>query len=342
MRNKLIIIIAVVVALVGTVIFWQHQLKNGGLGGSKNDADSQVQLPAINGVPVPEFIAKSRPIAVVVENHTNARPQSGLTHADIVYETLAEGGITRFLALYQTQNPKEIGPIRSARPYFNFVANMWGAAYTHVGGSEIALDQLNTGVYKKLEDINQFFFGDYFYRSKERLAPHNAYTTLDLIRGLMNKKDWTDWTPTKLGDYETIPTEQLQTTVTKISAKFFDPLYAAEFKFDPAVGLYARTSGAKPAIDKNNDQPVHVRNVLIQYVDDYVVPMEPVNGLGLKLDGDGRAVLFTGGKVTDGTWKYANGQNEFLDSNGATMKFQPGQTWVILMPKSLSANVKWE
>ncbi len=341
MKNKLIIIVAIVLALTGTVIFWQDRLKNNS-GRPQNGDDSSLQLPAINGVLVPENIAKTRPIAIVVENHTDARPQSGLNSADIVYETLAEGGITRFLALYQTQNAKEIGPIRSARPYFNFIANQWGAAYAHVGGSDMALDQLNAGVYKQLEDINQFYFGDYFYRSKDRFAPHNAYTTIDLLRALMEKKEWADWSPVKLGEYEAIPTGQLQTTVTKISAKFFDPSYTATFTFDPAFGLYARSHGTKPAIDKNTDQQAYVRNVLIQYVDDYIVPMEKVNGVGLKLDEDGRAVLFTGGKVTDGTWKYSDGQNEFLDSNGATMKFQPGQTWIILMPKSLSNNVKWE
>lgn len=341
MKNKLIIIAAIVIALVGTVIYWQHKLKIK-QEVARQEAEMNNQAQAINGTMVPANIAKSRPIAIVVENHTDARPQSGLTSADIVYETLAEGGITRFLAVFQTQNPKEIGPIRSARPYFNFVANQWGAVYAHVGGSEIALDQLNTGVYKKVQDVNQFFFGDYFYRSKERLAPHNAYTTLDLIRGLMEKKNWKEWTPTKLGEFETIPTEQLQTTVTKISAKFFTANYTTNFVFDPTNGLYARSNGTVPAVDKNNDQQIFVRNVLIQYVDDYVVPMDPSPGLGLKLDGDGRAVLFTGGKATDGTWQYSQGENKFLDTEGNAMKFQPGETWVILMPKSLSNNVSWQ
>ncbi|HEX3099689.1 MAG TPA: DUF3048 domain-containing protein [Patescibacteria group bacterium] len=341
MKNKLIIIAAIVVALVGTVVFWQHKLKNGPAG-SKNGTAQDQQFPAINGVPVPENIAKTRPVAVVIENHTDARPQSGLYQADIVYETLAEGGITRLLALFQTQNPKEIGPVRSARPYFNFEANQWGAAFAHVGGSDIALTQLDTGVYKNLQDINQFFYGDYFYRSKDRLAPHNAYTNLDLLRALIEKKKWQDWTPTKLGDFETIPTEQLQTAVTKISIKFFDPAYAAAFTFDPSTGLYARTNAGKPSIDKNNNTQIYPRNVVIQYVDDYVVPMEKANGVGLKLDEDGRAVLFTGGKAVDGTWKYNGDHTEYLNSDGQPQKFQPGQTWIVLMPKSISANATWQ
>ncbi len=345
MKNKLVIIGAIIIALVGTALFWKYQLKDR-LIGPKDSTETETQLPAIHGVLTSKQIATTRPVAVVIENHTNARPQSGLTKADIVYETLAEGGITRFLALFQTQNVEEIGPIRSARPYFNHIANQWGAVYAHVGGSTLALNELNADVHKKLTDLNQYFFGDYFYRSKERAAPHNAYTSMDLLHTLIEKKDWKDWTPVKLGEFETIPTGELQTTTNKISAKFFDDNYTANFTFDPSTGLYARSNGTKSAIDKNNQQPVYMRNVLIQYVDDYIVPMEPANGLGLRLEEDGRAILFTGGKMTNGTWRYKNGFTEYITTNGAgetqAMKFQPGQTWIVLMPKSLAANVSWE
>ncbi len=345
MKNKIIIIGAIIIAVVGTVLFWKYQLKDK-LTGRGDSTETETQLPSIHGVQTSEQIATTRPVAVVIENHTNARPQSGLNKADIVYETLAEGGITRFLALFQTQNVEEIGPIRSARPYFNHIANQWGAVYAHVGGSTLALNEINADVHKKLTDLNQYFFGDYFYRSKERAAPHNAYTSTDLLRTLIQKKEWNKWTPVKLGDFETIPTGELQTSITKISAKFFDGNYTANFTFDPTVGLYARSNGEKPAIDKNNDQQVHMRNVLIQFVDDYVVPMEPANGLGLRLEEDGRALLFTGGKMVDGTWRYKNGFTEYITTTDTgetiSMKFQPGQTWILLMPKSLSANVSWE
>ncbi len=347
MKNKLIIISAIVIALVGTVLFWKFQLK-GKLPGSNNQAKQEQQFLSIVGTPVEQKISETRPIAVVIENHTDARPQSGLTSANIVYETLAEGGITRLLALYQTNSPKEIGPVRSARPYFNFLANEWNAVYAHVGGSTIALSEISSGIHKKLTDINQFFFGDFFYRSKDRIAPHNAYTTLDLLHALMDKKGWNNWeTKHTLGEFETIPTNALQTTVTKITAKFFDPSYAVLFTFDPATGLYNRTNGSKPAKDKNNDTQIAPRNVLIEYVEDYVVPLEnDINGVGLKLEQDGKAILFTGGKATEGTWRYKNGFTEYIttgeDGQSQAMKFQPGQTWIILMPQSLSNNVTWQ
>jgi hypothetical protein len=346
-KNKLIIVGAILIAVVGTVFFWQQKLKkdiqNGASGG-----DSKVQVPAINGVLVDESVAKTRPIAVVIENHGDARPQSGLTDADIVYETLAEGGITRFLAFFQTRaHVKEIGPVRSARPYFNTLADQWGAAYAHVGGSTIALTELSSRVQKKLEDINQYFYGDYFYRSKERSAPHNAYTTTELLRGLMMKKNWEDWLPTKLGEFGITPTSELQTTTTEITAKFFDANYTVVFTYDPSTNSYKRVNGGKPAIDKNNDLQISPMNVLVQFVEDYTVPLETVNGLGLRLDKSGRVVLFSNGIATNGTWQYSNGTTIYTaaGNNGAEsqpMKFVPGQTWIILMPKSLTNQVTWK
>jgi hypothetical protein len=342
MRNRLIVIIAIVIAIAGSVWFWknkQAEKKQAEIAAEKKTA---ITLPAINGVLVEENLSRTRPIAVIIENHVQARPQSGLALADIVYETLAEGGITRFLALYQTQTPTEIGPVRSARPYFNHLANQWGAIYAHVGGSTIALSELNANMYKKIVDLNQYFYGDYFYRSRERSAPHNAYTSMKLLRDLASKKQWEKWEPVKLGEFETIPTEQLQTNITKITAKYFDPNYTAIFQFDPATGLYARSSGNKQAIDKNNNQQLHVRNVLVQYVDDYVVPLETVNGLGLRLEQEGKAILFTGGTAIEGRWRYKNGFTEYLNSDGQPLKFQPGQTWIILQPNSLTNNVTWQ
>jgi hypothetical protein len=340
MKEKIILSVIIVIVIIGTLLFWRKRIATP--PPSNTNQTQQAQVPAINGVLVDESVAKTRPIAVVVENHNQARPQSGLTDADIIYETLAEGGITRFLAIFQTHQPKEIGPIRSARPYFNFLANSWRAVYAHVGGSTQALSELNSDVYRNLNDINQFFNGDYFYRSKDRVAPHNAYSTVELLRDLITKKKWQDWQPVSLGEYKAIPTDQLKTDVTKISAKFFDPLYAVDFAFDPTTNTYLRSNAGKPALDKNNNLQISPKNVMVQYVDDYVIPLETVNGVGLSLDKNGRAILFTGGTAVDGSWQYSNSKTTYTTKDNQPMQFQPGQTWIILMPKSLSNNVTWQ
>lgn len=345
MKNKIIIIAAIVIAVVGTIFFWQQKLKKD-IKEDQQAQQSKVQVPAINGVLVDESVAKTRPIAVVIENHGNARPQSGLTDADFVYETLAEGGITRFLAIYQTHNPKEIGPVRSARPYFNTLADRWNAAYAHVGGSTQALTELNSNVQKNLNDINQFFFGDYFYRSKERSAPHNAYTSAELLRGLIQKKNWEQWTPVKFAGFEVTPTSELQKSVTEVTAKFFDANYTVVFTYDPSTNSYKRVNGGKPSIDKNNDLQISPMNVLVQFVEDYSVPLETVTGVGLRLDKSGRAVLFSNGTATSGNWQFTDNATTYTTTNSdgttAPMKFVPGQTWIILMPKSLTNQVTWK
>ncbi len=342
MKNKNIFYILIALFVIGAIIFWQYQSKNEVIQNKQQNGTLAQQLPGINGVLVDEATAKQRPIAVVIENHTNARPQSGLTDADIVYETLAEGGITRFLALFQTRKPKEVGPVRSARPYFNFLTNQWGAAYAHVGGSTIALSELNSNVYKQLIDLNQFFYGDYFYRSKDRPAPHNAYTTLELMRELLTKKKTDNWVPVKFGDFAITPTDQLQTQTTEITTKFFDANYASVFTYDPTTNSYKRTNGGKIATDKNNGLQIAPMNVLVQFVEDYLVPLETTTGLGLHLEKSGRAILFNNGVATTGNWRYNNGTTSYTGPEDQPMKFTPGQIWVILMPKSLTNQVTWK
>ena len=344
MKNKIIIIGAIIIAVGGSIIFWTHQKKAKII---KEEASRQQamapQLPGLNGVLVNESIAQQRPIAIVIENHTNARPQSGLTDADIVYETLAEGGITRFLALYQTREPKEIGPVRSARPYLNFLANQWSAAYAHVGGSTIALTELSSGMHKKLDDINQFFNGEYFYRSKDRVAPHNAYTKLSSLRELITKKKWdAGWSPMTLADYAIVPTSQLAPTTTEITVKFFDANYTAVFTYDPTTNSYKRTNGGEASIDKNNDLQVSPMNVLVQFVEDYSVTLETTTGLGLRLEKSGRIVLFSNGVATNGSWQYNNGSTTYTTTENIPLTLVPGQTWILLMPKSLTNNVTWK
>jgi len=118
------------------------------------------KVPAIDGELVqPGDI--QRPFGVVIENFPDARPQSGLSQANIVYEALAEGGITRFFALFQTQKAPQIGPVRSARTYFNDWAEEWGVVYAHVGGNSDALAYLHAGI-SGVTDADQFYNDPYF------------------------------------------------------------------------------------------------------------------------------------------------------------------------------------
>jgi len=155
---------------------------------SKQEEFQKIEEPApvfkfyrlLDGVGVEDESKVNPPIfAVQVENMVDARPLSGISKANLVYEAISEAGITRLLALYVKDNSvSEIGPVRSARPYYIDWASEYGALYAHSGGSPEALRVVSD--YDVL-DLNEFSNGKYFWRSKSRYAPHNLYTSVELL-----------------------------------------------------------------------------------------------------------------------------------------------------------------
>ena len=135
----------------------------------KKPAKPTTVASPLTGLQVAPKIAEQPITAVVIENHPDARPQSGLSQAGVVYEALAEGGITRFLAFFLDEKPKEVGPIRSIRTYFVDWALEFNAPVAHVGGNIDALDIINP---LGMKDMNEFAYGPYFYRTTDRYAPH--------------------------------------------------------------------------------------------------------------------------------------------------------------------------
>jgi hypothetical protein len=143
---------------------------------------SQVLVPRrLDGVMVPAGQDMLPPRAIMVENHPDARPLSGVAKANVVIEAPVEGGITRFLLLFDaTTTVQEVGPVRSARPYYVDWADAWHAAYFHVGGSPDALQQIRQRG-ASFANIDEMVLGRFFWRSLDRSAPHNAYTSKDLM-----------------------------------------------------------------------------------------------------------------------------------------------------------------
>lgn len=336
-RTRKVIIALLILGAIGGGIWWFTQ------DDSNNDVTvtpEEVKVPAINGNMVPKDKAEERPLAVVIENSPEARPQSGLSDAEIVYETVAEGGITRFLAVFQTREPKEIGPVRSARPYFNTLANMWGAALIHSGGSKEALSELNSGVHDNLYDVNEFFFGKYFTRDKTRTAPHNLYTTREQINDLLNSKEERGWIPVSVWEFETVPTDQLAPEITNITIPFSFTLFEAKYQFDPTTNSYKRLLNGQAHKDRNNDLQISPTNILIHLAD--ISPTgDELLTVNIKLNGNGPCYLFTAGKFKECRWSFENGKHVYKDLDGNPLKLQPGQTWIEIFPRDKQSELTW-
>lgn len=148
-----------------------------------------------------EATTKREVTAIMIENSPDARPQSGLKDSGIVFEAIAEGGITRFLALYQEQQPGLIGPVRSVRPYYIDWAAPFDASIAHIGGSYNALQSAQWTI----KDIDQFFNAGAYWRASDRYAPHNVYTSFERLNALNEQKGYTSSTFTSFQELHLKP-----------------------------------------------------------------------------------------------------------------------------------------
>ena len=134
---------------------------------------------------ISERASQRHPIAVMIDDLSPARPQSGLQSASIVWHAPAEGGIPRYMAIFADTLPKEVGPVRSARLYFIQWASEWKAVYVHAGGLPQALATLAAKGHGQLVfNADEFRYSSYFRRSRDRFAPHNLYSSLANLRKL--------------------------------------------------------------------------------------------------------------------------------------------------------------
>lgn len=270
--------------------------------------------PALNAKPV---------IGVMIENSPAARPQSGLADAGVVFEAVAEGGITRFLALYQDTSPTDIGPVRSARPYYVQWNLGFDASYAHVGGSPDGLAMIrNTGT----RDLDQFSNSGAYQRIGGRSAPHNVYSNVVGLQDLATKKGF--GTSTYKGFVRKKETAAPKPTPTArvINLNISGALYNASYEYVPATNSYNRSMAGAPHVDVNGTRQINPKVVVAM-----AIPYS-LNGKYsvYNVIGSGPVFVFQDGLVTQGTWTKASDKEQitFADSAGKPLKLNPGQTWL--------------
>jgi len=293
----------------------------------------------LDGVIVPTADANKYPVAVMIENLVDVRPQHALSQAQVVYETVVEGNITRFMALYAGNQADEIHPVRSARPYYLQWVSEYDALYAHCGGSQEALDAVRDF---GLEDLDQIGVGaPYFWRG-EGEAPHNLFTsTKTLNLALRDRK--LDTVKPKYDSWkfkDEIRKENRPTTPQEIKINFAGD-YSVEYKYDPETNTYLRFNpiGIEHK-DAVNDSQIAPKNVVIQYVPKEEV-MDDYGRLQLVVTGEGKVQVFRDGEMVEGTWKKATrtDRTKFYDSTGSEIKLDRGQTWITVVPDGFSVEI---
>ncbi|MBI4099662.1 DUF3048 domain-containing protein [Candidatus Microgenomates bacterium] len=316
--------------------------------------------------------SKRRPLGVMIENSKAARPQSGLSAADVVYEAVAEGGITRFMAVFYCQDTDIVGPVRSARTYFLDWISEYGSSplYAHVGGANTpgpadALGQIERYGWGAFNDLNQFSVGfPTFWRDYERLGPdtateHTVYSaTSKLWSFAAAKRGLTD---VEIDDYTKKPVAWDKTFVpwvfkddaavadrpaagstefalSGLAASYAND-YVVRWQYDHDSNAYLRLSGGVAHQDLDTKQQLLAKNVVLLFTtlgvadDGY---NEEGHGAHMLYGtrGTGKAQFLIDGKVTSGTWSKATriARTKFFDSKGVEIKFNRGQIWVEILP----------
>ena len=306
-----------------------------------------------------EFWEKRRPLAVMIENHTEARPQSGLSSADVVYEAVAEGGITRFMALfYCNLADTQVGPVRSARTYFLDPLAEYDASYAHVGGANTPgpADALSQIIKYGVKDLNQFSIGfPVFWRDYQRLAhsvatEHTMYSTTAKLwevaakrgflatdsAGIRWDKNFKPWT--FKDDEQSSSTNKAGGATAKIAVNFWEsqPSYRVEWNYDAATNSYKRKNG-ESHLDLNNKKQLDAKVVIVQFQkesnanDGYPGNVHLLYGT----TGTGKALIFQDGNVLEGKWVKTSrtARSKFVDKSGKEVELNRGQIWIQTVPE---------
>lgn len=299
-----------------------------------------------------------RPLGIMIENSVDARPQSGLTNADVIFEGVAEGGITRFLTIYYCQDNLTIGPVRSARVYFiDFLGGFGNSPlYAHVGGANTpgpadALGQIDDMGWGGYNDLNQFSVGfPVYWRDYERLpgvaTEHTMYSSTQKLwdtaakRELTSKdedgvawdKDFVAWT-----FKEDAPADD-RPTAFNVSFGFWEDYkdFDVRWTYSPTTNTYLRSNGGKKHLDKNTGKQLSAKNVVVVFMDESVAQDGYDKGQHLlyETEGTGDALIFQDGVATKGSWSKEDrfSQIIFYDAKDNEVKFNPGLIWVEMLP----------
>lgn len=304
----------------------------------KPKAKPPVNYSPLTGLKVATKAATAQPVtAIMIENSPDARPQSGLKDAGVVFEAIAEGGITRFLTLHQQDKPQLIGPVRSLRMYYVDWLAPFDASIAHVGGSAAALAEVRNGRYR---DIDQFFNGGYYWRATDRYAPHNVYTSFAKLDALNKAKGYTSSHFTGFARADEKPAEKPNATKVTIDFNNYASLYNTSYTYDKKTNSYKRYLAGQPHSDREKGQ-ITPKVVIALKVNETTV-LEDGYRESISAIGSGSAVIFQNGTAIKATWHKSSRSKQLTFTAGSKqVPLARGQTWIAAVPNG-KGTVTWQ
>lgn len=278
-----------------------------------------------------EADVKYRPIAVMIDNEKSARPQSGLSEADIVYEMPVEGNITRYMAIYHHMHSEKIGPVRSARPYFIDKALEFGSIYVHCGGSPQALRDITE---LKVDTYNDIAGTPVFWRSTDRRMPHNLYTNTKFMREVSENKKLENKTAPEYFKFNNDFVVPDGGDGQKIAINY-DKSYKVSYIYNKEEQVYYRQINGDNMKEKETKKDIKTTNIIIEKAGLKVI--DNVGRLQLNNIGKNRGYLLTGGKLIEIEWSKPSrsGKTSYKYINGDEIFINKGITWIQVVPENV-------
>jgi len=302
----------------------------------------------LTGLLVTDAAAQQHPIAVMIDDHLAARPQSGFNAASIVWQAPAEGGIPRYMLIFQSTIPAAVGPVRSSREYYIEWASEWHSLYVHAGGSSQALATLASKGHGQWVYNGEYFryAGTYLWRVKFRVPPHNVYTDGEHLRLLAAKIGANDGPIQPVWSFAPDAAADQRPTGGTITITY--PYETIRYRYDAATNTYLRfirqTSGGpyKPQIDAADKVQVAPKNVVILRM--FFGPLyqvDPHHRLEAHDVGHGQAWISSNGVTVKGTWSKASETAPTLlfGPDGTPITLTAGQTFVQVIPLTYSYKI---
>lgn len=291
--------------------------------------------PLTGNLVASDAITKQAVTGIMIENSPDARPQSGLKDSGVIFEAIAEGGITRFLVMYHEQKPLLIGPVRSVRLYYVDWVAAFNASVAHIGGSAAALAEVRNGSYR---DIDQFFNPGAYWRATDRYAPHNVYTSFEKLDALNASKGYT--TSTFTGFTRKDSQAAATPTATSIDVVISSYSFNSHYNYNPTTNTYDRSQGGEAHLDREAGQ-LSPNVVIVMKVPMHLI-FEDGYRQQINTIGTGAATIFQDGTFQEVTWTKPSKTDQivFTDAEGKDVPLARGQTWITAVPAD-TGSVTW-
>jgi len=334
MRKYLILLAVLVVIGAGGVAYSQLKSKTPGTTATTTSTTSAPHYSnaPLTGVVDPSGSALTRPaLAIKIENTPEALPQWGVDQADVVYEEIVNGGITRLAAIFNSQAPAKVGPVRSVRPTDTQVVWPLGGIFAFSGGAAYAVNSISTAPVKLVDESSA---GAAMFRDPNRYAPHNLFAVAPLLFVMKG----TPTPPPALFTYRPSNQKPVGAKVASFVVPF-PSIYAVTWTWDATTSSWDRTLFGKADVTGTGvrESP---KNVVVMYIT-YVNGIGTENSYG-NLQGSGQVEIFSAGKEVRGTWSRGPSKADIVQyktATGSPIALTPGQTWVELLDTGTTVTV---